>query len=174
MLELQDLSEAIVYCLGVEARKRLTIGVKLASKPELLLFLDEPTSGWSYLFPIFHLTFLTLMIGLDAQSAWNLVQFLRKLADQGQAILCTIHQPLSLLFESFDHLLLLETGGETVYFGDIGSDSYIYASTLLVMVLYVPPTSTQLSTCLKLLALVLLLELVTGTGMTSGLIPQSI
>ncbi len=66
LLELQDLSEALVFSLGVEARKRLTIGVELASKPELLLFLDEPTSG------------------LDGQSAWNLVRFLRKLADQGQ------------------------------------------------------------------------------------------
>ncbi len=50
---------------------------------------------------------------------------MRKLADQGQAILCTIHQPSSLLFESFDRLLLLERGGETVYFGDIGQDSHI-------------------------------------------------
>jgi ATP-binding cassette subfamily G (WHITE) protein 2 (SNQ2) len=105
LLELQDLSEAIVWSLGVEAKKRLTIGVELASKPELLLFLDEPTSG------------------LDAQSAFNLVRFLRKLADSGQAILCTIHQPSSLLFESFDRLLLLGKGGNTVYFGDIGDDS---------------------------------------------------
>ncbi len=65
------------------ARKRLTIGVELASKPELLLFLDEPASG------------------LESQSAWNLVRFLRKLADAGQAILCTIHQPSALPFESF-------------------------------------------------------------------------
>ncbi|KAJ7150350.1 ABC-2 type transporter-domain-containing protein [Mycena filopes] len=105
LLELQDLSEALVFSLNVESRKRLTIGVELASKPELLLFLDEPTSG------------------LDSQSAWNVVRFLRKLADQGQSILCTIHQPSSLLFESFDRLLLLESGGETVYFGDIGKDS---------------------------------------------------
>jgi ATP-binding cassette subfamily G (WHITE) protein 2 (SNQ2) len=105
LLEIQDLSEAMVCTLGVEARKRLTIGVELASKPELLLFLDEPTSG------------------LDAQSAWNLVRFLRKLADGGQAILCTIHQPSSLLFESFDRLLLLGKGGNTIYFGDIGEDS---------------------------------------------------
>ena len=96
LLELQPLADAIVMSLNVEARKRLTIGVELASKPELLLFLDEPTSG------------------LDGQSAWNIVRFLRKLADQGQAILCTIHQPSSLLFSSFDRLLLLETGGETV------------------------------------------------------------
>jgi ATP-binding cassette, subfamily G (WHITE), member 2, SNQ2 len=107
LLELQDLSEAMVWSLGVEARKRLTIGVELASKPELLLFLDEPTSG------------------LDAQSAWNLVRFLRKLADNGQAILCTIHQPSSLLFESFDRLLLLSKGGNTIYFGDIGEDSHV-------------------------------------------------
>ena len=66
LLELHDLTEALVLSLNVEARKRLTIGVELASKPELLLFLDEPTSG------------------LDAQSAWNLVRFLRKLANQGQ------------------------------------------------------------------------------------------
>jgi ABC-type multidrug transport system ATPase subunit len=105
LLEIQDLSEAMVCTLGVEARKRVTIGVELASKPELLLFLDEPTSG------------------LDAQSAWNLVRFLRKLADGGQAILCTIHQPSSLLFESFDRLLLLGKGGNTIYFGDIGEDS---------------------------------------------------
>lgn len=63
--------------------------------------------------------------GLDGQSAWNLVRFLRKLAASGQAILCTIHQPSSLLFESFDRLLLLESGGETVYFGDIGPDASV-------------------------------------------------
>ena len=96
LLELQPLADALVLSLGVEARKRLTIGVELASKPDLLLFLDEPTSG------------------LDGQSAWNVVRFLRKLADNGQAILCTIHQPSSLLFESFDRLLLLQQGGETV------------------------------------------------------------
>jgi len=45
LLELQDLTEALVFSLSMEARKRLTIGVELASKPELLLFLDEPTSG---------------------------------------------------------------------------------------------------------------------------------
>lgn len=45
LLELQDLTEALVFSLNIEARKRLTIGVELASKPDLLLFLDEPTSG---------------------------------------------------------------------------------------------------------------------------------
>lgn len=96
LLELQDFANAIVHSLGTEARKRLTIGVELASKPQLLLFLDEPTSG------------------LDAQSALSIIKLLRRLADNGQAILCTIHQPSSLLFESFDRLLLLQYGGKTV------------------------------------------------------------
>ncbi|KAJ7070657.1 ABC-2 type transporter-domain-containing protein [Mycena amicta] len=121
LLELQDLSEALIFSLSVEARKRLTIGVELASKPELLLFLDEPTSG------------------LDSQSAWNVVRLLRKLADGGQAILCTIHQPSSLLFESFDKLLLLERGGETVYFGDIGKDSHVIRDYFAANGAFCPP-----------------------------------
>ncbi|KAF8305589.1 hypothetical protein DL93DRAFT_2172546 [Clavulina sp. PMI_390] len=111
LLELQDLADAMIgfvgFGLNVEARKRLTIGVELAAKPQLLLFLDEPTSG------------------LDGQSAFNIVRFLRKLAAAGQAILCTIHQPNAMLFENFDRLLLLQRGGETVYFGDIGPNAKV-------------------------------------------------
>ncbi len=62
---------------------------------------------------------------MDAQSARNLIRVLRRLADQGQAILCTVHQPSSVLFESFDRLLLLENSGHSVYFGDIGPDSCV-------------------------------------------------
>ncbi|GFZ48255.1 hypothetical protein JCM24511_06003 [Saitozyma sp. JCM 24511] len=111
LLELQDLADGMIgfpgFGLSVEARKRVTIGVELAAKPELLLFLDEPTSG------------------LDGQSAYNIVRFLRKLTAAGQKILCTIHQPNALLFQSFDRLLLLQRGGECVYFGDIGQDSNV-------------------------------------------------
>ncbi|KAJ5148631.1 hypothetical protein N7448_000209 [Penicillium atrosanguineum] len=111
LLELENLADAIIGTpetgLSVEERKRVTIGVELAAKPELLLFLDEPTSG------------------LDSQSAFNIVRFLKKLAAAGQAILCTIHQPNSALFTSFDRLLLLQGGGECIYFGDIGLDSHI-------------------------------------------------
>ena len=111
LLEMEDMADAIIGSpesgLAVEQRKRVTIGVELAAKPQLLLFLDEPTSG------------------LDSQSAFNIVRFLRKLAAAGQAILCTIHQPNSALFENFDRLLLLQRGGETVYFGDIGKDANV-------------------------------------------------
>ena len=39
LLELQDLSEALVFSLNVEAQKRLMISIELVSKLELLLFL---------------------------------------------------------------------------------------------------------------------------------------
>ncbi|KAJ1923342.1 ATP-binding cassette transporter snq2, partial [Linderina pennispora] len=61
--------------------------------------------------------------GLDAQASFTIVTFLRRLAAEGQTILCTIHQPSSMLFEQFDRLLLLVRGGHTVYFGDIGHDA---------------------------------------------------
>ncbi|KAK2812215.1 GTPase-activating protein [Emmonsiellopsis sp. PD_5] len=109
MLNMEDFSEAVVGSpgegLNVEQRKLLTIGVELAAKPQLLLFLDEPTSG------------------LDSQSSWAIVSFLRKLANNGQAVLSTIHQPSAILFQEFDRLLFLAKGGKTVYFGDIGNNS---------------------------------------------------
>ena len=109
LLEMRNIAGATIGKIGSglnqEQRKRLTIGVELASKPELLMFLDEPTSG------------------LDSGAAFNIVRFLRKLADAGQAILCTIHQPSSVLFEYFDELLLLKSGGRVVYHGPLGKDS---------------------------------------------------
>jgi ATP-binding cassette, subfamily G (WHITE), member 2, SNQ2 len=58
-----------------------------------------------------------------SESSWSIISCLRKLADSGQAILCTIHQPSSFLFEQFDRILLLEKGGRCVYFGNIGPSS---------------------------------------------------
>lgn len=125
LLEMEDIADAIIGSpeagLAVEQRKRVTIGVELAAKPQLLLFLDEPTSG------------------LDSQSAFNIVRFLRKLAAAGQAILCTIHQPNASLFENFDRLLLLQRGGETVYFGDIGRDAEVLRAYFQRQGAYCPP-----------------------------------
>lgn len=104
LLELNDIQDALVSSLGVEQKKRLTIGVELAAKPNLLLFLDEPTSG------------------LDSNSAYSIVQFLKKLAAAGQAIVCTIHQPSSVLIQQFDMILALNPGGNTFYFGPVGEN----------------------------------------------------
>ncbi|KAG1138899.1 hypothetical protein G6F38_010219 [Rhizopus arrhizus] len=114
LMEMEKIADALVGDLeagvgiSVEERKRLTIATELVGKPKLL-FLDEPTSG------------------LDAQSSYNIVRFIRKLADAGWPVLCTIHQPSATLFEHFDHLVLLVRGGKTAYFGEIGKD----ASTMI-------------------------------------------
>lgn len=111
LLNMESFADAVVGILGeglnVEQRKLLTIGIELTAKPKLLLFLDEPTSG------------------LDSQSSWAICSLLRRLADAGQAVLCTIHQPSALLFQQFDRLLFLAKGGKTVYFGNIGENSEV-------------------------------------------------
>jgi ATP-binding cassette, subfamily G (WHITE), member 2, SNQ2 len=104
LLELRDLQDALVRSLGVEQRKRVTLGVELAAKPNLLLFLDEPTSG------------------LDSQSAYSIVRFLKKLTQASQAIVCTIHQPSSVLIQEFDMILALNPGGNMFYFGPVGEN----------------------------------------------------
>ncbi|PYH38400.1 ABC drug exporter AtrF [Aspergillus neoniger CBS 115656] len=104
LLELEEIQDAIIGSLNVEQKKRVTIGVELAAKPSLLLFLDEPTSG------------------LDSQAAFSIVRFLKKLSQAGQAIVCTIHQPSSMLIQQFDMILALNPGGNTFYFGPVGHE----------------------------------------------------
>jgi ABC-type multidrug transport system ATPase subunit len=72
-------------------RKRTSVGVELVVKPALV-FLDEPTSG------------------LDSFSAVQLCQVLKKVANAGSSVLFTIHQPSSEIFNSFDHLILMNKG----------------------------------------------------------------
>ncbi|KAE8152756.1 P-loop containing nucleoside triphosphate hydrolase protein [Aspergillus avenaceus] len=110
LLDLEQLAEALVGETGdgqlsVEERKRVTIGVELAARPSALLFLDEPTSG------------------LDSQAAYSLVSFLQRIAAEGLPIICAIHQPSGVLFNMFDHILLLAPGGKTVFFGETGENS---------------------------------------------------
>ena len=111
MLEMKDIAGALIGTpgagLALEKRKRVTIGVELAAKPELVVFFDEPTSG------------------LDSDSAFSIVSLMRKLSNAGQSILCTIHQPASQLILQFDNLLLLAPGGKVAYFGSIGSQGEI-------------------------------------------------
>ncbi|KAF2073524.1 hypothetical protein CYY_005173 [Polysphondylium violaceum] len=90
--------------LSLSQRKRVNIGIELASDPQLL-FLDEPTSG------------------LDSSAALKVMELIKKIASSGRSIICTIHQPSTSIFKKFDHLLLLKRGGETVYFGPTGEMS---------------------------------------------------
>ena len=109
MLELDNIGGFIVGSdtggLSFEQKKRLSIAVELASNPQAI-FLDEPTSG------------------LDARAASIVMRSLRRIADSGIAVVATIHQPSVAIFNSFDSLLLLKRGGETVFFGDLGKESF--------------------------------------------------
>ncbi|KAK9839571.1 hypothetical protein WJX84_010569, partial [Apatococcus fuscideae] len=78
-------------------RKRVSIGHELLINPAILL-LDEPTSG------------------LDSTTAMRLLTTLRQLAIGGRAVITTIHQPSSRLFQQLDKLLLLSKG-HCLYYG---------------------------------------------------------
>nr|CCA23303.1 ATPbinding Cassette (ABC) Superfamily putative [Albugo laibachii Nc14] len=101
LLNLNAIADQIIRGSSMEQMKRLTIGVELAAQPSVL-FLDEPTSG------------------LDARSAKLIMDGVRKVANSGRTVVCTIHQPSYEVFSTFDNLLLLKRGGETVYFGPLG------------------------------------------------------
>ncbi|GMF46873.1 unnamed protein product [Phytophthora fragariaefolia] len=101
LLDLDSIADQIIRGSSTEQMKRLIIGVELAAQPSVL-FLDEPTSG------------------LDARSAKLIMDGVRKVADTGRTIICTIHQPSSIVFSVFDSLLLLKRGGEMVFFGELG------------------------------------------------------
>ncbi|KAL3665728.1 hypothetical protein V7S43_009161 [Phytophthora oleae] len=103
LLGLEDIADQIIRGSSMEQMKRLSIGVELAAQPSVI-FLDEPTSG------------------LDARSAKLIMTGVRKVADSGRTVICTIHQPSSDVFALFDSLLLLKRGGETVFFGDLGDN----------------------------------------------------
>eukprot|EP01099_Mayorella_cantabrigiensis_P001614 TRINITY_DN1723_c0_g2_i3.p1 TRINITY_DN1723_c0_g2~~TRINITY_DN1723_c0_g2_i3.p1 ORF type:complete len:1322 (-),score=259.68 TRINITY_DN1723_c0_g2_i3:116-4081(-) len=107
MLDLTSIGELQIGVAGggisVEQRKRLTIGVELAANPTLI-FLDEPTSG------------------LDSAGADKVMESVKRIADSGRSIICTIHQPSKKIFGLFTDLLLLKTGGQVVYFGPMGEN----------------------------------------------------
>ncbi|KAJ1704497.1 hypothetical protein LUZ63_004276 [Rhynchospora breviuscula] len=109
LVELTSLRGSIVGTAGVnglstEQRKRLTIAVELVANPSII-FMDEPTSG------------------LDARAAAIVMRTVRNTANTGRTVVCTIHQPSTDIFESFDELFLVRKGGQEIYFGPLGQNS---------------------------------------------------
>lgn len=80
-------------------RKRLNIALELIREPSIL-FVDEPTSG------------------LSSRDSENVMDLLRELALKGKLIFVVIHQPSSDIYKMFDKMLILDTGGYLIYYGN--------------------------------------------------------
>jgi ABC-type multidrug transport system ATPase subunit len=87
-------------------RKRVNIALELVTDPALM-FLDEPTSG------------------LAADDTVALIDLLSSLAKKyGKTIIVTIHQPAREEYEKFNLALIMGFGGEPLYYGPTGKESY--------------------------------------------------
>lgn len=80
-------------------RKRVNIGLELLREPSVL-YVDEPTSG------------------LSSQDSENIMDLLKELSLRGKLIFVVIHQPSSDIFKMFDDLLILDSGGYQIYYGN--------------------------------------------------------
>ncbi|KAI6229296.1 ABC transporter domain-containing protein [Aphelenchoides besseyi] len=92
---------------GGETKRLLFAGELLDNPP--LLFCDEPTTG------------------LDSSKAESVVNVMRKLAESGHTIICTIHQPSSSIFRKFDKVMFL-ANGRLAYFGTPTTSIKVFAS----------------------------------------------
>jgi ABC-type glutathione transport system ATPase component len=64
-----------------------------------------------------HIYHLQPTSGLDSYQATQVIETLRKLADQGKTVVAVIHQPSQHTFQLFDDLLLISEG-KLMYYGD--------------------------------------------------------
>lgn len=92
------IGSALVRGISGGQRKRCAVAAEMVTLPSLL-FLDEPTTG------------------LDTFTALHLLTLLRSLSRSGVAVVFSIHQPRSRIYEVFDRVLLLNGIGEEAYFG---------------------------------------------------------
>jgi energy-coupling factor transporter ATP-binding protein EcfA2 len=95
-------------------RKRLNIGLELLREPAVL-FCDEPTSG------------------LSSRDSENIIDLLKELALKGKLVFAVIHQPSSDIFKMFDKLVILDTGGYQIYYGN-PVDAIVYFKRCINMI----------------------------------------
>lgn len=101
LLEIKDLrvGSPLRKTISGGQRKRLNIGLELLREPAVL-FVDEPTSG------------------LSSRDSENIIDLLKELALKGKLVFAVIHQPSSDIFKMFDRLIILDTGGYQIYYGN--------------------------------------------------------
>jgi len=80
-------------------RKRVNIGLELLREPAIL-FVDEPTSG------------------LSSRDSENIMDLLKELSLRGKMVFVVIHQPSSDIFKMFDTLIITDSGGFQIYYGN--------------------------------------------------------
>ena len=80
-------------------RKRLNIALELIRQPSVM-FVDEPTSG------------------LSSRDSENVIDLLKELSLKGKLIFVVIHQPSSDIYKMFNKMLIMDTGGYPIFYGD--------------------------------------------------------
>jgi len=91
--------------------KRVAVGLELITSPRVLI-LDEPTSG------------------LDSTSAYELIDTLKRIAEDQQIVmLISLHQPSAKLFRRFDRATFMRDG-VIVYHGETGRALENYCTAL--------------------------------------------
>jgi ABC transport system ATP-binding/permease protein len=101
LTEIRDLKvgSALEKTISGGQRKRLNIGLELLREPAVL-FVDEPTSG------------------LSSRDSENIMDLLKELALRGKMVFVVIHQPSSDIFKMFDALIIMDSGGFQIYYGN--------------------------------------------------------
>ncbi|XP_077564209.1 ATP-binding cassette sub-family G member 4-like isoform X3 [Haemaphysalis longicornis] len=117
---LKECEDTLTRCLSGGEKKRLAIAQELISNAPVL-FLDEPTSG------------------LDSGTALRCVRVLKSLAASGHTVLCSIHNPSSMLFSYFDKVYMLSSG-QCIYNGSVDHLIPFLASQDLHCPIYTSPS----------------------------------
>jgi ABC-type multidrug transport system ATPase subunit len=101
LTEIRDLKVGSTFEKSISGgqRKRLNIGLELLREPAIL-FVDEPTSG------------------LSSRDSENIMDLLKELSLRGKMVFVVIHQPSSDIFKMFDTLIIMDSGGFQIYYGN--------------------------------------------------------
>lgn len=105
-------------------RKRLNIALELMREPSLL-FVDEPTSG------------------LSSADSEKVMYLLKKQCLKGRLVFANIHQPSSDIYKLFDRVIVMDSGGRVVFFGN-PRESITYFKNEAN---YVNPNESECLTC---------------------------
>jgi ABC-type multidrug transport system ATPase subunit len=109
LMQINHVSDMLINAfLGYEENSReqairLAIATELAGNPSIL-FLDLPTKG------------------LDSHNSGHIIECLKRIADTGRMVISTLQSPSIRQIAAFTRAQILKKGGETVYFGPVGTD----------------------------------------------------